>query len=61
MLEITLIKSPIGYNRRQKRTVAALGLRKMNQTVVHPDNPAVRGMVRAIEHLVKTEKSEKAE
>lgn len=61
MLDITLIRSPIGYNQRQKRTVAALGLRKLNQTVVRPDNPAVRGMVRAIEHLVKVEYSEKAE
>ncbi len=58
MLEITLIKSPIGYNQRQKRTVEALGLRKINQTVVYPDNPAVRGMVRAVAHLIKIEKAE---
>lgn len=57
-LRIKLVRSPIGYSIRQKRTVAALGLRKLNQTVVRPDNPAVRGMVNRISHLVKVEELE---
>ena len=52
-LSITLIKSPIGQKQRQKDTVRALGLRKMHQTVVRPDNPQMRGMVFAIQHLVR--------
>jgi len=54
-LKITLVKSPIGQKQRQKDTVRALGLRKMNQTVVRPDNPQMRGMVFAIQHLVRVE------
>lgn len=61
MLQITLVRSPIGYNWRQKRTVQALGLRRMHQTVVRPDNPAVRGMVAAIPHLVQVEEIEVVE
>ncbi len=52
-LRITLVRSPIRYSWRQKRTVQALGLRKMNQTVIRPDNPAMRGMVAKIAHLVE--------
>lgn len=52
-LRVTLVKSPIGYPEPQKRTVRALGLRRMNQTVEHLDTPAVRGMIQAIVHLVK--------
>ena len=58
MLQITLVRSPIGYNERQKRTVRALGLRRMHQAVVRPDNPAVRGLVAAIPHLVRMEEIE---
>ncbi len=54
-LKITLVRSPIGYNKRQKRTVEALGLRRLNQSVLKPDNPAIRGMVRKISHLVTVE------
>lgn len=54
-LKITLVRSPIGYNKRQKRTVEALGLRHLNQSVLKPDNPAIRGMVRKISHLVTVE------
>ncbi len=61
MLQITLLRSPIGYNERQKRTVRALGLRRIRQTVVRPDNPAVRGMVAAIPHLVRAEEIEVVE
>jgi large subunit ribosomal protein L30 len=56
LLRITLTKSPIGYPEEQKRTVEALGLRRMNQTVEQEDTPAIRGMVTKIEHLVTVEK-----
>jgi large subunit ribosomal protein L30 len=54
-LSVTLIKSPIGYTKRQKATVRALGLRQMNQTVEHTDTPAVRGMLTKISHLLHVE------
>ncbi|MGB2894830.1 MAG: 50S ribosomal protein L30 [Anaerolineales bacterium] len=54
-LRITLIKSPIGYSERQKRTVRALGLRRLRQTVEHNDSPVVRGMITKIQHLVQVE------
>jgi large subunit ribosomal protein L30 len=54
-LKITLVKSPIGQKQNQKDTVRALGLRKMRQTVVRPDNPQMRGMVFTIKHLVAVE------
>ena len=54
-LRITLVRSPIGYNIKQKRTVRALGLRKINQTVEQPDAPEIRGMITKVRHLVKVE------
>ena len=54
-LKITLVKSPIGYNKRQKGTVAALGLKKINQTVEHDDNEVIRGMIAKVSHLVSVE------
>lgn len=54
-IRITLVRSPIGYAQRQKRTVRALGLRRLNQTIEQTDSPAVRGMIRAVEHLVRVE------
>ena len=45
-LKITLVKSPIGAVPKNKKTVEALGLRKLNKTVEMPDNEAVRGMIR---------------
>jgi large subunit ribosomal protein L30 len=57
-LRITLIKSPIGYSRRQKGTVRALGLRRMGHTVEQRDTPVIRGMVRKISHLVRVEELE---
>jgi large subunit ribosomal protein L30 len=59
-LKITLVKSTIGYSQRQKDTARALGLRKLNQTVVRPDNPQMRGMVFAIQHLVRVEEVDDA-
>jgi large subunit ribosomal protein L30 len=55
LLRITLSKSPIGYSERQKRTVRALGLRRMNQTVEQKDTSVVRGMVAKVRHLVTVE------
>ena len=55
ILRITLVRSPIGYSKRQKATVRALGLRRMHQTVEQPDTPAVRGMLAKVSHLVRVE------
>jgi len=54
-LRITWVKSDIGYNEVQKRTIKALGLRRLNQTVTHDDSPSVRGMINTVRHLVKVE------
>ncbi|MBQ9708713.1 MAG: 50S ribosomal protein L30 [Firmicutes bacterium] len=54
-LKITLVKSPIAAIPKQRATVEALGLRKLNKTVEMPDNGAVRGMIARISHLVKVE------
>jgi len=54
-LRITLVRSPIGYAERQKRTVRALGLRRMNQTVEQADTPVIRGMIAKVSHLLKVE------
>jgi large subunit ribosomal protein L30 len=54
-LRITLVRSTIGRPATQGRVVEALGLRKLNQTVVRPDEPSVRGMVNKISHLVRVE------
>ncbi len=52
MLEITLKRSLIGRPQKQRKVVEALGLTKVNSTVVKPDNEAIRGMVNAVSHLV---------
>ena len=54
-LKITLVKSTFGAIPKHKKTVEALGLRKVNKTVEMPDNAAVRGMVDQVRHLVKVE------
>ena len=54
-LKVTLVKSTIGAIPKHRKTVAALGLTKMHKTVELPDNPAVRGMVKQVCHLVKVE------
>ena len=56
-LKITLVKSPIGAIPKQRATVEALGLRKVNKTVELPDNEATRGMIRKVNHLVKVEEA----
>ena len=54
-LQITLVRSTIGVKPKHKQTVAALGLRKLNSTVTKKDNPAIRGMVHQVRHLLKVE------
>ena len=52
-IEIVQVRSGICTPENQKRTLRALGFRRLNQKVVRPDNPAVRGMVATIPHLVR--------
>jgi large subunit ribosomal protein L30 len=55
MLRVTLVKSPIGFPKPQKRTVRALGIHRMHQTVEHEDTPALRGMLTSVIHLLQIE------
>ena len=57
-VQVTLVKSPIGYSKRQKATVRALGLRRMQQTVEHVDSPTLRGMLAKVSHLVEVVEKE---
>ncbi|HEV8053906.1 MAG TPA: 50S ribosomal protein L30 [Candidatus Limnocylindrales bacterium] len=54
-LRVTLRKSIVSTTQQARGTVRALGLRRIGQTVELPDNPAIRGMVRAVNYLVTTE------
>lgn len=54
-LRITWKKSAIGYKENQKRTIEALGLRRLGHTVEHDDNRAVRGMIKTVRHLVEVD------
>jgi large subunit ribosomal protein L30 len=54
-LRVTLTKSPIGYRQDQRATVEALGLRKVNASVVHIETPQIRGMINKVIHLVAVE------
>ena len=54
-LKITQIKSSIGYKKKAKATLDAMGLKKINQSVEMPDNSATRGMVKNIEFLIYVE------
>ena len=54
-IKITQVKSAIDRSRKQKDTLIALGLRKMNQSVEHEVNEQILGMVKKVEHLVHTE------
>ncbi len=57
-LKVTLVKSPIGAIPKHRKTVEALGLRKLHHTVELPDNEAVRGMIWQVKHLVQVEEVE---
>jgi large subunit ribosomal protein L30 len=59
-LRVTYVKSAIGYNEKQKLTIQALGLRRLHQVIMHPDTPAVRGMINKVSHLVQVEEVEEA-
>lgn len=54
-LKITQIRSTIKRKENQKRTIEALGLRKLNQSVIQPDNPQIRGMINKVSHLIRVE------
>jgi large subunit ribosomal protein L30 len=54
-LRITWVKSGIGYSKRQKETIRALGLRRLGASVEQADTPAIRGMINKISHLVQVE------
>ncbi len=51
-LQVELVRSPIGSRRKSRRTIQALGLRKLRQVVVHEDNPSIRGMLYRVRHMV---------
>ncbi|MBN2169723.1 MAG: 50S ribosomal protein L30 [Candidatus Krumholzibacteriota bacterium] len=54
-LKVTQIRSCIGYKEPAKRTIRALGLKRMHHTVVHEDTPQIRGMIFKVKHMVRVE------
>ena len=54
-IKITLIKSPIGYKEKAKKTLEALGLKKMNQSVIHNSDISILGMLKVVDYLIKVE------
>ncbi len=54
-LNITWVKSGIGYSEDQKRTLKALGFHRLNQSVIHDDSGSIRGMINKVRHLVRVE------
>ena len=54
-IKITLIKSPIGYKEKAKKTLEALGLRRMNQSIEHNSNDSIMGMIKIVDYLIKVE------
>ncbi len=54
-LKITQIKSTIGYKKKQRQIIRALGLKRLYQTVVQKDTPQIRGMIDKVRHLLKVE------
>ena len=54
-LKITLVRSTIGAIPKHRKTVESMGLRKLNKSIILPDNAATRGQIRQIQHLVKVE------
>jgi len=57
-LKVTQVRSAIDRQESQKRTILALGLGKLHRTVIHDDTPQIRGMIRAVSHLVTVEEIE---
>ncbi len=60
-LKITLLRSLIGRQKKQRLIVQSLGLRRIRHSVIRPDNPQVRGMIEAVRHLVAVEPIEEGE
>ena len=58
MLKVTLVKSTIGAVPKNRKTVESMGLRKLNHSVVLPDNAATRGQIRQVGHMLKGEEGE---
>lgn len=56
-LKVTWIKSTIATQQRHRRTIKALGLRRLHHTVIRPDNPQIRGMLHAVDFLVRVEEN----
>lgn len=56
-IKVTKVKSDIKRTATQKRTLESLGLRKMNQSVVHDNTPSILGMVNKVQHLVSVEEA----
>lgn len=54
-LNVTWVKSGIGYSQSQKRTLKALGFKRLNQIITHDDSSSIRGMLNKVRHLVKVE------
>ena len=61
MLRIKLVRSTIGQTKRNRATVAALGLRKMHHSVYHQDTPTIRGMVHHVKHMLLVEEVSEAD
>ena len=59
-LKVTLVNSPIDRPKTQKATVRGLGLRRLNHAVIVEDTPAIRGMIRKVQHLVSVEPADNA-
>ena len=59
-LKVTLVKSPIGFEKSQGATARAMGLTRLGKTVELPDNESVQGMIFKIKHLVKVQQAEEA-
>ncbi|MBI2849132.1 MAG: 50S ribosomal protein L30 [Chloroflexi bacterium] len=57
-MQVTWLKSTIGYDRGQRSTIRALGLHRLHQVVEHEDSPSLRGMIGKVRHLVKVEEVE---
>jgi len=60
-VKITLVKSPIGYHKSQRATAEALGLRKLQMSVVHTETPQIKGMINKISHLLLVEEANEEE
>ena len=56
-IRVTWVKSDIGYEQSQRRTLRSLGFHRLNQSVIHEDSSAVRGMINKVRHLVKVEEA----